>query len=110
MKLRTLAVLIGIGFSSQHTQAGVFLSGNTLYGYINGSNPYDQNDALGFISGIADAETTLDKQRFCMPDQVSRGQAKDIVTNYLSAHPELRHYSAAYLAVTSFIAAFPCRK
>lgn len=110
--LRTVAVLIAVGLSSQHAQAvRGFLSGNKLYDYITGSDVTLQQDAVGYVGGVADAEeSTPNKPRFCMPEQVSRGQARDIVRNYLSAHPELRHYSASSLVVNSFIAAFPCPK
>ena len=45
-----------------------------------------------------------------MTHGVTLSQILDVANQYLAAHPELRHYNASYLVITSFITAFPCTK
>lgn len=47
---------------------------------------------------------------FCAPPEAQYSQHREIVTNYLSAHPENRHESARTLAIAALNEAFPCPK
>jgi hypothetical protein len=48
--------------------------------------------------------------RFCFPEGATNRQSVDVVTGYLSRHPETRHFSARLLAQLAFIEAFPCEE
>lgn len=61
----------------------------------------------GFIMGVTDG-LSHEAAKVCVPSNIVLKQAEDIVVNYLSAHPEGRHYSAVSLAFLAFQAAFPC--
>src|SRR5690606_24161423 len=70
-----------------------YLDGNRLYEACSsekGDEFYYMNasECRGYVTGVAD---TLDGFSFCIPDQVTRGQNADIVTKFLSEHPEDRH-------------------
>lgn len=45
---------------------------------------------------------------YCNPAEVELRQHRDIVVNYLLAHPERRHETARGLALDAFREAFPC--
>lgn len=62
---------------------------------------------LGYVSGVDDAEAGDD---ICVPEEVTRSQARDIVVRYLQANQELRNYSAASLVRDALFAVFPCKR
>ncbi len=45
---------------------------------------------------------------FCLPENSTKGQVKDIVKRYLSEQPEKRHGIAWYLISVALQEAFPC--
>ena len=47
---------------------------------------------------------------YCSPPEAELRQHRDVVVNYLLAHPERRHESARALALDAFRDAFPCLK
>jgi hypothetical protein len=68
----------------------------------------DLADCLGFLTGVADTLTAL--KVVCMTPSVTVEQLKDIVMNFLSAHPESRHFSGAVQAAAALKQAFPCKE
>ncbi|MFQ1864938.1 Rap1a/Tai family immunity protein [Aeromonas veronii] len=74
------------------------VKGDEFY-YINSS------DCRGYITGVTD---TLDGFSFCIPNQVTRGQNVDIVTKFLSEHPEDRHKEGHVITAYALSLAFPC--
>jgi hypothetical protein len=47
---------------------------------------------------------------FCIPDETTNGQVKDVVVNSLRDHPESRHLPTAVLIEVSLEQAFPCAR
>jgi hypothetical protein len=45
----------------------------------------------------------------CPPKDIVSDQVKDVVVQYLTAHPETRHRAAANEALSALQAAFPCK-
>jgi Rap1a immunity proteins len=56
--------------------------------------------------GAADVLSAFGK--FCAPAGGSPIQVRDIVVNYLVAHPELRQYAAPWLIQQALSAVWPC--
>lgn len=75
-------------------------------------NVCNDNDLLllcgGYIVGMRDGFQMLAPGLYCEPPGVSNGQVKDIVVNYLQAHPESRHKSSYILAFAALYSAWPC--
>jgi hypothetical protein len=44
----------------------------------------------------------------CLHERTDLGQAVDVISSYLRAHPEKRHGNAASIAATALKHAFPC--
>lgn len=71
-----------------------------------------QGYCMGYVIGVVDDEImysdALGKRLYCMPDQVTAGQIKDIFVAYVQRHPEMRHLGAQSLIASAMIEAFPC--
>jgi hypothetical protein len=46
----------------------------------------------------------------CIPQHVKTEQVRDVVVQYLAAHPEIRHEAAGGHALLALQAAFPCKQ
>jgi Rap1a immunity proteins len=93
----------------------VFMDGNALYGECADNRPVYQGKCGGFVVGVRDTLSTLEgtgvvRRTICMPKAVTQQQAIDVARQFLTAHPELRHLSAASLVVGALQQSFPCTK
>ena len=71
---------------------------------------------LGYVEGITDVLGTLHDTggdflgwRACIPENMSAGQAADVVMKRLREDPEQRHLGAATVVASALALAFPCR-
>jgi hypothetical protein len=88
-------------------------SGNTLLQLCQ-SHPQGPNPVfcMGYIAGIADALGTgssIAGWRACFPHNGTVGRVRDIAVGFLTAHPEVRHLTAASLVAEALQGAFPCK-
>jgi hypothetical protein len=82
-------------------------NGNDLLEYCTAQpqeSYFRAGQCLGFINGVTTTSTNLG----CVPEGVTRGQAKDIVIRYLQQNPQRRHLGSSLLVEESFRNAFPC--
>ena len=109
-----MALLASASMVSQASAKGHFLTGNGLLNHCQDNSPLLQGDCMGFTSGVSDAmadamaSNTLNGWTACVPNQVTRGQVKDIAVQFLVKHPESRHFSASSLVANALHEAFPC--
>src|SRR4029077_12249244 len=88
----------------QNLMSGAFVSGNTLYKSCAGSIAGDREYCLAYVLGVSDAMelaiasgTPIGGWDACMPTGpagATAAQARDVVKNYLTAHPESGHNTA----------------
>ncbi len=100
-RLILIAALLG---GTAHAE---FYSGNQLLNLMNGSN-MEQMHALGYVVGIADVWTGV---RVCAPSGsggINAGQVNDVVKQYLTSNPHLRHQTADGLTLTALSNVWPC--
>ena len=116
---KIIAAALGLSLSMHCdlAQAG-FESGNQLFDSCTakeGSTLYFQRQARcnAYIIGVY--ETTIFFAQYndvgkmiCVPDGVTAGQLVDVVTNYMSQHPENRHYVASNIVLISLGVTFRC--
>jgi len=116
MKLRTLFFVAGLLWpASAFSQAShtTFRTGNELYeSCISKTNSSQTNSAqnifcLAYVAGIFDALESL--RMTCRPNEVTMGQAQDMIANYLRDHPEARHVAAADIVGSVLLKTFPCK-
>ncbi len=81
-----------------------FKDGNRLLAQLQ-SNTSDYVNALGYITGVADA---LRGVTHCPPNNVTAGQLADMVKQHLEAVPGVRHYAADLHISHVMKAAWPC--
>jgi hypothetical protein len=101
MKKLILATALLAG--SAHAE---FLSGNELLSRINGTG-IDQALALGYVMGVFDVQHS---SGVCPPGQVTAGQVRDIVKNYLERTPQNRHMTADVLTLVALGIVWPCKQ
>jgi hypothetical protein len=83
-----------------------FWDGNMMHSRFNGST-VEQGLALGYVIGVTDATQNA---LHCAPENVTAGQVRDMVKNYLENTPAVRHFSADSLVVRVLKASWPCAK
>ena len=95
--------------------------------FVNGNGLYDdcksdktdslyhvkQSACLSYIQGIVDGvdlENNYHKSEryYCLPKNVTMGQIRDVVAQFLESNPAKRHLPAAILVVVSLEEVFPC--
>lgn len=76
------------------------------------------NGCAGYIAGAIDMLQNTNELRLedggsrfkiCIPAGLDPQQAVDVVKNSISAHPEFRHYRAAFSILVALTDAFPCQ-
>ena len=99
---------------------GSFETGNDLFQFCSDSRSiYFENYCKGYAVGVADAAMAVNAMKangypipsVCLPagEHVKSEQIRDVVVQYLAAHPEIRHQAAGGHALVALQAAFPCK-
>lgn len=85
-----------------------FYSGNELHLLCSSANGQEQVLCMGFVSGVFDTMRSLGIK--CPNvEHVTVGQSVDVVKNYLTANPSIRHFTATRLVMLALNQAFSCR-
>jgi hypothetical protein len=110
IKLRRFFLLIGMFWPvTAFAAAGdTFFTADMLHRYCNQSS----ESCTSYIAGVVDALIALGAAQkaplICLHERTDIGQAVDLISNYLRAHPEKRHVNAASIATIALKHAFPC--
>jgi hypothetical protein len=84
-----------------------FMDGNGLLSRMNDSETVPRMVALGYVQGVADVFARV---KICAPQNVTAGQARDVVKQYLEINPDRRHYSADSLVLNALAQVWPCAR
>jgi hypothetical protein len=93
-----------------------FLDGNDLFRIC--SDHGDQGFCTGYVAGVTDAFLAVNALKAvglalpstCPPiEHQPPDQVRDVVVQYLTAHPATRHNAATHEALAALLAAFPCK-
>jgi Rap1a immunity proteins len=104
------AVLMPACSSISAESVTMFQNGNQLYERCTEPN---RDSCLGYVAGIFDAlasGASIADYSACMPSGTTVQQAVDVATQFLTSHPEMRHYAAAGLVAQALSDAFPCSR
>ncbi len=99
--MRSLILTLAFLCNAAHAE---FWDGNTLHQRLNGTQ-IEQSIALGYVIGVSDA---LQKATHCIPSNVTAGQIRDMMKNYLENTPANRHFSADSLISSVLKSQWPC--
>jgi hypothetical protein len=119
--LVTVAVFFTSGASGQPGQSADDATGNDFYSLCTSTDAINRVRCVslleGFIGGNRVAywevgrRAKLDGDRlrsFCVPDEATMGQVRDVVVKDLRDMPQARHLPTVVLIETSLERAFPC--
>lgn len=84
-----------------------YMSGNMLYQRMTSTESFERAMALGYVLGVSDVGQNV---THCSGSQVTSGQTRDVVKQYLEQNPAFRDMSADVLVVAALGQAFPCAK
>lgn len=104
--LAGLITLSAIPFSAANAE---FMKGNKLYETCTTSQV---GACLGYIMGTTDTlslNKIANKKESCIPNGVTGRQLTDIVIEYLTKNPNIRHLPASLLVEWAVSDAFPCK-
>lgn len=112
MRTRTLKGLIATAIFITCTPASSgFFSSTKLMQLLEedmrGASSFDAAAGTGYVIGVFDV---VDGILACSPDDVTVKQVKQVVFNYMKAHPEKWSNSADSSVVAALQSAWPCRK
>lgn len=102
--MKPLILTLALACGSAHA---VFKDGNKLLSDFNG-NPGTQVTpaiGLGYVMGVIDAYNGV---TFCLPENITAGQARDMIRNYLDNTPSIRHFPASEIISHAFKTSWPC--
>ena len=91
-----------------------YADGNDLYKRCApNTETADSAYCYGYVVAIADVLRSVAPNPYlgnkvCIPLEVKAGQLRDIIYNWLAAHPESRHYSGNSLAASALAQVYPC--
>lgn len=126
-----LGLFLSCALAAPSTSDTGSVTGNQLYEACTSSEIYQQTFCTGYIIGVNEglpvgnmvglfrlgvtfetSEETNDFIRnlleFCVPDEATNEQLRDIVTKHLRENPEHRHHSARFSVLMALQSAFPC--
>ena len=94
-------------------------TGNELLSHCEQTHQIGEGFCMGFIYGVDEGfyaaeflyrRPKPEEKIYCKPANVTAGQMKDIVIQYLRQNPQTRHQPAGIPVLESFQGAFPCRR
>lgn len=93
-------------------------TGRDFLELCSGSESWTEGYCTGYVTGAGelidglllekDLKTTLDGKAFCLPDDLRKGQVRNLVLDYLRAHPEVRDKQMTSITWAALIETFPC--
>ena len=127
MRKGTIAgAAVALVMSLSAAARGEFYDGNRLYAACSEDTSFNQGLCLGIVLGVVNTMSERREElrrrglrRFysmalgfppsCLAKEVVASQIKDVVVQFLTAHPAMRHLSAPSLVANALGRAFPCR-
>jgi hypothetical protein len=121
MRLRMLVLAAGllwpVSVNSETIPIAAFLNGNDLFHVCSDGRDVVRQICEAYVEGVADTvmgvtalkANGLERPSTCLPKGIPPEQVKDVVMQYLTAHPATRHQAAASEAWSALQAAFPCK-
>jgi hypothetical protein len=83
-----------------------FVTGNQLLSRMKSTSTVERAVALGYVMGVADANQDI---TYCPPDNVTAGQAHDMVKKALEEIPSIRNNTADIIVQGVLVSEWPCK-
>ena len=110
IKLSQFSVLVSLFWPvTAFAAAGdTFFTADMLHRHCNQSSESCTSYIAGVVDTLIAAGAAQKVPRICLHERTDLGQAVDVISNYLRAHPEKRHLNAASIATIALKQSFPC--
>ncbi|MDJ0942285.1 MAG: Rap1a/Tai family immunity protein [Kiloniellales bacterium] len=93
-------------------------TGRDFLELCSGPESWTEGYCTGYVTGAGelidgllleeDLKSALASRAFCLPNGLRKGQVRDLVLDYLRAHPEVRDKQMTSITWAALIEAFPC--
>lgn len=103
---KALAIALTVALSAP-VQAGFYINGNALHNMLQSSETHQKYAAMYFVAGVVDVASDF---VVCLPQAVTLGQLRDMVTSHLNDNPAQRHRAANVLILEHLASVWPCAK
>lgn len=100
--MRKLALVLALCSVSAHAE---FKDGNMLLREMNDEGYVNPSVALGYVAGVFDVGQGINH---CAPQNVTQGQVRDMVQQYLTTYPSMRNNMADRIVFHVLKSAWPC--
>lgn len=97
------AAMLAVSVNKAHAE---FFTGNMLLNLLQSTEVIDRIHGLGYIQGVFDAYSNI---TICPPANVTAGQVRDMIKNYLENNPAIRNKTADIIIRDAFKLVWPCR-
>jgi hypothetical protein len=98
-------IITALALVASTTASAQFYSGNELLQRMDSDNAHNQMLAMGYVAGVVD----MTRGDFhCAPANVTLGQVRDMVRNYLVNTPANRHMNGSVLVTLPLMNVWPC--
>jgi hypothetical protein len=87
------------------TASAQFYTGNDLLQRMDSDNQFHNMLAMGYVAGTFDMTRG---EYHCAPAEVTLGQVRDMVHNYLVNTPANRHMNGSVLVTLPLMSVWPC--
>jgi hypothetical protein len=105
-KIAAVAALFAVSTPVSATQSMIFISGNTLLDQCSSKSAAQFQFCNGSIQAYFD--TLSVDRKICPEAKIVANQIWDVVISFLVNNPADRHHSAASMARTALMDAYPC--
>ena len=102
--MKAIIATLALACCSAHAE---FRDGNRLLAELNSGSPVQEALAVGYIMGVADVGYGTNH---CAPGSVTAGQMRDMVKNWLTEHPQYRHFMGDAIVGGVLKNTWPCPK
>lgn len=100
--MKNLLLTLTMLYGSAHAE---FYSGNDLLQRLNSELLAERSAGIGYIMGVADS---IHGASYCPPEGATSGQMRDMVRNYLTNTPAVRHLTADSIVTHVLKSQWPC--
>ncbi len=93
-------------------------TGQDFLELCSGGESWTEGYCTGYVTGAGelidglllekDLKPALDGKAFCLPEDLRKGEVRNLVLDYLRAHPEVRDKQMTSITWAALIETFPC--
>jgi hypothetical protein len=100
-------IITALAIVASTTATAQFYSGNELLQRMDSGDANQNMLAMGYVAGVVDMTRG---EYHCAPYNVTLGQVRDMVRNYIFNNPANRHMNGSVLVALPLVEIWPCPK